>query len=107
MLLILIIGMKGCEPGAKLCPERRTLKQRGGSISSCDQSAYLADLTEPSKVLPAVLLFLARVPYLFVLWPRLLPAAAVEATSYFIFEWLPFCKLMKHCAIWKKYESGS
>ena len=51
-LLILIIGMKGCEPGANECPDNLRLSLTGGSISSEEKSTYFVALTEPSNVLP-------------------------------------------------------
>ena len=44
--------MKGCEPGARECPESLRFKRIGGSISSDEKSTYFVALTDPRRVLP-------------------------------------------------------
>ena len=96
-LLILIIGMKGYELGGNEWPDKRTLRHIGGSISSWDQSAYLAALEEPSKVLLAPLLLAVALVLLRVAPPTAdAPIVAPAPTSYFILPWLPFWSVTKH-----------
>ena len=102
VLLILIIGMKGCELGGKEWPDKRTLRHTGGSISSWDQSAYLADLTEPRSVLLAPLLLAVAADLFKVAAPTAdapmvaAPIVAPAAANYFILPWLPFWSVTKH-----------
>ena len=51
--LILIIGMKGYEPGGNECPTSLILKQEGGSISSFKASSNFDFFNVLKSVFPA------------------------------------------------------
>jgi hypothetical protein len=85
--LILIIGMKGWEPGAKECPQRRTFMAMGGSISIWSKSSNIFYLMDPRSVL--------AVREDLVVWLE-------AARGFLVFRHEPLTRVMKAYAIWKK-----